>query len=249
VLEIENLYAGYGQGDVLFDLSFSVGKGEAVCLLGRNGAGKSTTLKAIMNLVRPRAGEIRFDGSSVTNTPSNQIALRGIGYVPEERRMFPSLTVEENLRVPRTKGKRNDGWSLDRVYDLFPVLRERRRQAAGTLSGGEQQMLAIGRTLMGNPTLLLLDEPSEGLAPLVIQELIEQIRRLKEEALTILLSEQNLAFAELLCERVYVIDRGGIMFTGSLAELRDDESLQAKYLSVGTGPGDMGHVRRQASLT
>jgi branched-chain amino acid transport system ATP-binding protein len=233
MLDIEGLRAGYGQGDVLFDVLLRINQGEAVCLLGRNGAGKSTTLKAIMQLVRPTAGQINLNGRSIVGMPTHEVARAGIGYVAEERRIFPKLTVEENLRVTRVGRGRSTSWTLDRVFALFPVLQERRRQSAGTLSGGEQQMLAIARTLMGNPTLLLLDEPSEGLAPIIIQGLIEQIARLKGENLTILLSEQNLAFAEALCERVYVIDRGTIFYDGPLAELRRNPELSQRLLAVG----------------
>jgi len=233
VLEIDGLCAGYGQGDVLFDLSLRLAEREAVCLLGRNGAGKSTTLKSIMQLVKPTAGRIRLRGQDITGWPTHKVALAGVGYVAEERRMFPKLTVEENLRVPRIGGKQDSAWTLERVFDVFPVLQERRRQNAGTLSGGEQQMLAIARTLRGNPSLLLLDEPSEGLAPLIVKELIRQIGQLKGENLTILLSEQNLSFAQALCERVYVIDRGTVVYAGTLAELRGDPELQRKYLAIG----------------
>lgn len=233
MLEIENLCAGYGQGDVLFDLSLRLAEREAVCLLGRNGAGKSTTLKSIMQLVKPTAGKIKLRGTDITGWQTHKVALAGVGYVAEERRMFPKLTVEENLRVPRTGTKGSSAWSLERVYEVFPVLHERRRQNAGTLSGGEQQMLAIARTLRGNPSLLLLDEPSEGLAPLIVKDLIKQIGRLKGENLTILLSEQNLSFAEALCERVYVIDRGTVVYAGTLAALRSDPELQRKYLAIG----------------
>lgn len=233
MLEISGLRAGYGQGDVLFDLSLRIGQSEAVCLLGRNGAGKSTTLKAIMQLVHPTAGSIRLEGTEIVGKPTHEVALAGVGYVAEDRRMFPKLGVEENLKVTRVRTGRTSEWSLDRVYTLFPKLRERRSQLAGTLSGGEQQMLAIARTLMGSPRLLLLDEPSEGLAPLIVQGLIEQIARLKNEKITILLSEQNLSFAEALCERVYIIDRGTIQYDGPLARLRTDQGLHQQLLSIG----------------
>jgi branched-chain amino acid transport system ATP-binding protein len=232
LLEIKNLYAGYGQGDVLQDLSLSVGEREVVCLLGRNGAGKSTTLKAIMQLIHPRQGAISLGDKDLVGMPTHEVALGGVGYVPEERRMFPNLTVGENLRVPRSSG-RSVVWPLERIYDVFPVLWERQNQAAGTLSGGEQQMLAIARALIGNPMLLLLDEPSEGLAPLMVRSLIAQIGRLKEQNLAILLSEQNISFAEALCERVYIIDKGVIRFEGQPSELRENQELRQRYLAIG----------------
>ena len=232
MLEIKNLYAGYGQGDVLQDLSLSVGVRDAVCLLGRNGAGKSTTLKAIMQLIQPRQGAIYLGNENLVGMATHKVALCGVGYVPEERRMFSKLTVGENLRVPRSTG-RDVVWPLERVYGVFPVLWERQNQMAGTLSGGEQQMLAIARALMGNPSLLLLDEPSEGLAPLMVRALIRQIAQLKEQGLTILLSEQNISFAEALCERVYVIDKGAIQFDGRPRELRENGELQKRYLAIG----------------
>lgn len=233
MLEIENLYAGYGQGDVLHNLSLRVGEREAVCLLGRNGAGKSTILKAIMQLVQPRRGVINFRDQNLAGMPTYKVALSGVGYVPEDRRMFPGLTVRENLRVPRVGMTKGVIWPLERVFDVFPALRQRHQQLAGTLSGGEQQMLAIARALIGSPSLLLLDEPSEGLAPLMVHALINQIAQLKEQKLTILLSEQNLSFADALCDRVYIIDKGTIQFEGSLGEFKQDSKLQQRFLAVG----------------
>ena len=206
--------------------------GEAVCLLGRNGAGKSTTLKTIIQFVVPTQGQVRVNGRDLVGRPTHEVMLGGVGYVPEERRIFPKLSVEENLRVTRT-GAGDGHWSLDRIYEVFPGLYPHRRQPGGTLSGGQQQMLAIARTLMGNPSLLLLDEPSEGLAPLVVQDLLRQIAQLREQKLTVLLSEQNLRFAEALCDRVYIIDKGAIQFTGTFTELRADPDLRQRYLAVG----------------
>jgi branched-chain amino acid transport system ATP-binding protein len=211
--------------------------GEAVCLLGRNGAGKSTTLKAIIQLVVPSQGRVRVNGQDLIGAPIHQVMLGGVGYVPEERRIFPKLSVEENLRVTRT-GSGEGHWSLDRVYEVFPSLYPHRRQPGGTLSGGEQQMLAIARTLMGNPSLLLLDEPSEGLAPLVVQELLKQIAQLRKQKLTVLLSEQNVRFAEALCDRVYIIDKGSIQFTGTFVELHNDPDLRQRYLALGASRAD-----------
>jgi branched-chain amino acid transport system ATP-binding protein len=232
VLEISNLYAGYGQGDVLQNLSFNVDEGEAVCLLGRNGAGKSTTFKTIMQLIRPRQGSIRFRNKSLIGKATHEVALSGVGYVPEDRCIFPGLTVSENLRVPRNSGGESR-WPLHRIYDAFPVLRERQHQLGRTLSGGEQQMLAIARALVGNPSVLLLDEPSEGLAPQMVRTLTSQIAQLKAHKLTILLSEQNISLAEALCERVFVIDRGTIRFEGRLQDLKANVELQRRYLSIG----------------
>jgi branched-chain amino acid transport system ATP-binding protein len=232
VLEISNLYAGYGQGDVLQDLSFHVDEGEAVCLLGRNGAGKSTTFKAIMQLIQPRQGSIRFRNKDLIGKATHDVALSGVAYVPEDRRIFPGLTVEENLRVPRNGG-RDSMWPLHRIYDQFPVLRERQHQLGRTLSGGEQQMLAIARALVGDPSVLLLDEPSEGLAPQMVRSLIDQIARLKAHKLTILLSEQNISVAAGLCERVCIIDRGAVRFAGRLQDLKANMELQRRYLSIG----------------
>jgi branched-chain amino acid transport system ATP-binding protein len=240
LLELKNLHAGYGQGDVLQGLSLKVAEQEVVCLLGRNGAGKSTTLKSIMQLVRPRQGTISLFGQELVGMPTHKVALAGVGYVPEDRRIFPRLTVEENLRVTRTGAHRRDAWSLERIYQAFPVLRQRRTQLGGTLSGGEQQMLAIARTLAAGPTLLLLDEPSEGLAPLMVRELIRQIGLLKEQRLTILLSEQNLSFADGLSDRVYVIDKGMIQFEGRFSDLKQNAELQQRYLSLGVKPARYG---------
>jgi len=200
-----------------------------VSLLGRNGAGKSTTLKSIVGLVAVSRGSIRFDGREITGRPTHAISRLGVGYVPEERRIFSDLTVAENLLVGR---KGTGAWGAERVYDVFPKLRELAGRRAGSLSGGEQQMLTVARTLMGNPRVVLLDEPSEGLAPVIVRALGEQIAALKREGLTILLSEQNLKFAARLADRAYIIEKGIIRFDGPMAALMADEDLRRKYLTV-----------------
>ncbi len=229
MLEIEGLEAGYGLSRVLHGVSLQARAGEVVSLLGRNGAGKSTTLKAVVSLVEVTGGSVRFDGRDITRRPTHEISRLGVGYVPEERRIFGDLTVEENLAVG-TKGR--GVWTTGRVYEFFPKLRELAGRRSGSLSGGEQQMLTVARTLMGNPRVLLLDEPSEGLAPVIVRALGDQIAALKREGLTILLSEQNLKFAARLADRAYIIEKGEIRFDGPMAALMADEALRRKYLTV-----------------
>jgi branched-chain amino acid transport system ATP-binding protein len=228
-LELESVQAGYGLSRVLHGVSLVARAGEVVSLLGRNGAGKSTTLKAIVSLVEVSGGSVRFDGHEITGLATHEISRRGVGYVPEDRRIFGDLTVEENLIVG-LKGRGD--WGTARVYRFFPKLQELAGRRAGSLSGGEQQMLTVARTLMGNPRVLLLDEPSEGLAPVIVRALGEQIAALKREGLTILLSEQNLKFAARLADRAYIIEKGEIRFGGPMAELVGDEALRRKYLTV-----------------
>jgi branched-chain amino acid transport system ATP-binding protein len=234
MLDLVDVQAGYGLSVVLHGVSLEARAGEVVSLLGRNGAGKSTTLKAIVNLVEVTGGAVRFDGQDITRLPTHEISRLGIGWVPEDRRIFSDLTVEENLRVGAKDGARRRGteWSADRVYHFFPRLGEMARRRAGSLSGGEQQMLTVARTLMGNPQLLLLDEPSEGLAPVVVKALGEQILALKREGLTILLSEQNLKFAARMADRAYIIEKGQIRFEGPMQQLLADESIRRAYLTV-----------------
>ena len=229
MLELEGVEAGYGLSRVLHGVSLRAEAGEVVSLLGRNGAGKSTTLKSIVGLVAVSGGRIRFDGREITGRPTHEISRLGVGYVPEERRIFSDLTVAENLLVGR---KGTGAWGAERVYDVFPKLRELAGRRAGSLSGGEQQMLTVARTLMGNPRVVLLDEPSEGLAPVIVRALGEQIAGLKREGLTILLSEQNLKFAARLADRAYIIEKGIIRFGGPMAVLMADEDLRRKYLTV-----------------
>jgi branched-chain amino acid transport system ATP-binding protein len=228
LLDIREIHTAYGLSRVLFGVSVEVRAGECVCLLGRNGVGKSTTMRSIMGLTPPQAGRVTWKGTDITGWDPYRVARAGIGFVPEDRRIFADLTVWENLDVAARPG----AWTLERVFDLFPKLRELTSRNGGYLSGGEQQMLTIARTLMGNPELLLLDEPSEGLAPLVVDHLREQIARLKQEGLTILLAEQNVEFSLTLAERVYVLEKGTIRFSGPAARLRDDEALRHELLAL-----------------
>lgn len=229
LLTLEAVHGAYGPSRVLHGVSLEARAGEVVSLLGRNGAGKSTTLKAVMNMVDVTGGRVRFDGRDITGAPTHEISRLGVGYVPEDRRIFADLTVEENLLVG---GVGDGGWSAARVYRFFPRLGEMPRRRAGSLSGGEQQMLTVARTLMGNPRVLLLDEPSEGLAPVIVRAMAEQIAALKREGLTIVLSEQNLAFAGRLADRAYVLERGQIRHAGPMADLLADEALRRAYLTV-----------------
>jgi branched-chain amino acid transport system ATP-binding protein len=230
-LEVVDLYTSYGLSQVLFGVSLRVTAGECVCLLGRNGVGKTTTMRSIMGLTPPRQGRILWKGRDVTGWSPHRVARAGIGFVPEDRRIFADLTVWENLDVA-SRAAQGSGWTVERVYQLFPKLQELAGRQGGFLSGGEQQMLTIARTLMGNPELLLLDEPSEGLAPLVVDHLGEQIARLKRGGLTILLAEQNVEFSLALADRVYVLEKGSIRFEGPAARLRDDESLRHELLAL-----------------
>jgi len=232
ILAVEEVFTSYGLSQVLFGVSLNVGTGECVCLLGRNGVGKTTTMRSIMGLTPLRQGRVLWKGRDVSGRQPYQIADLGIGFVPEDRRIFADLTVWENLDVASRSRGGVPGWTLERVFDLFPKLRELVGRQGGFLSGGEQQMLTIARTLMGNPELLLLDEPSEGLAPLVVDHLKEQIARLKREGLTILLAEQNVDFCLDLADRVYVLEKGHIRYEGSAASFRQDESIRAQYLAL-----------------
>lgn len=234
MLEVEKINTFYGSSHILFDISLTVGKGEVVALLGRNGVGKTTTLHSLMGLLRVRSGKIKFEDKNITKMPPHRRAQLGIGFVPDNRRIFPALTVRQNLDMGRKTG-RPDGretWNIERVYDLFPVLRKMDSRFGRHLSGGEQQMLTIGRTLMGNPRLILMDEPAEGLAPLVIRSLVEQLMKLKEMGTTMLISEQNLGFALELSSRAYVIEKGVIRYHGSVEELSANEEVKRKYLMV-----------------
>ena len=234
LLELSHVETYYEDSHILFDLSLTVEAGEVVCLLGRNGAGKTTTVRSIVGLTPPRSGRITLRGRDVAGLAPFRIARLGIGFVPEDRRVFPNLTVHENLEVARqTWGSgATGGWTEERVFDLFPILRERRRQAGGTLSGGEQQMLTIARTLMGNPQVLLLDEPSEGLAPLVVETLRQQLGRLKASGLTLVLAEQNVRFVSELGDRVYILEKGMVRYQGSMAEFIADAEVRYAYLAV-----------------
>lgn len=232
LLAIEQLHAAYGLSRVLFGISLQVERGECVCLLGRNGVGKTTTMRSVMGFLPPVSGRILWKGSDITGWSPHRVARAGIGFVPEDRRIFAELTVWENLDVATRAGRREGAWTIASVYELFPVLRELGDRLGGFLSGGEQQMLTIARTLLGNPELLLLDEPSEGLAPLVVEALLRNIRTLKQQGVTILLAEQGVDFSLALADRVYVLEKGAIRHTGPAAELREDQELRSRLLAL-----------------
>ena len=233
ILELRDVHTAYGLSRVLFGVSLHVDAGECVSLLGRNGVGKTTTIRTIMGLTPPSSGQVLWKARDITGFPPYRVARAGIGFVPEDRRIFADLTVWENLDVAaRAAPGAGGGFTIERVFDLFPTLRQLARRNGGYLSGGEQQMLTIARTLMGNPELLLLDEPSEGLAPLVVEHLGGQIARLKREGLTILLAEQNVNFALGLADRVYVLEKGRIRYQGAATELRADEALRRGLLAL-----------------
>jgi branched-chain amino acid transport system ATP-binding protein len=226
MLEVENIHTFYGLSHILFDVSLKVEKGQVVCLLGRNGAGKTTTFKSIMGLNPPSRGVIRFDGADVTNTPPYQLARKGMGWVPDDRRIFADLTVGENLEIAERKGTRGEEWNKQKVYGLFPALKDLDGRKGGLLSGGEQKMLAIARALMTNPRFLLLDEPTEGLAPVLVKSLGERIQKLKAVDLTVLLAEQNVKFTLSLSDYGYIIDNGRICYQGPVDELIDNEEVR-----------------------
>jgi branched-chain amino acid transport system ATP-binding protein len=229
MLNVKEIHTYYGLSHILFDVTLVVSQGEIAGLLGRNGAGKSTTMRSIMGLTPPKQGTITFKGEPITRKKAYLLVRQGIGYVPDDRRVFADLTVDDNLELTfRRKGD----WSKERVYDLFPTLAEIKPRRAGNLSGGEQQMLTIGRALMSSPELLLLDEPTEGLAPLIVKELEKQILAMKEAGISILLSEQNVKSALKLCNRVYVIDNGRIRFEGTVADFEANAEIKKRYLMV-----------------
>ena len=231
-LEVSEIHAAYGLSHILFGVSLAVGEDEIVALLGRNGVGKTTTLRSIMGLTGARRGTITWDGRDITALPTHRIAQLGLGFVPEDRRIFPELTVWENLDIAARPAERGPGWTIDRVADLFPDLVGLMDRKGGYLSGGQQQMLTIARSLMGNPRLLLLDEPSEGLAPLVVEALRRQIDALRAEGLALVLAEQNLDFVLALADRVYILEKGEVKWSGPVAELRGDATLARTYLTV-----------------
>ena len=233
LLEVENINTYYGLSHILFDVSFKVDQGEVVVLLGRNGAGKTTTMRSIMGLTPPKRGKVTFDGRDITAKPPYRVARLGLGFVPEDRRIFPDLTVHANLDVGRIRSRaKGGGWTIDRIYELFPRLKELSNRRGGNLSGGEQQMLTIARTLMGNPQLILLDEPSEGLAPIIVKMLGHFIDVIKQEEMTVLLCEQNMKFALKHSDRAYIVDNGHIKYHGTIADLEKDEEVKKRYLSV-----------------
>jgi branched-chain amino acid transport system ATP-binding protein len=232
MLEVKGIHTYYGLSHILFDVSLSVNRGEVVCILGRNGAGKSTTMRSIMGLTPPKKGAITFKGSDVTTMKPHLRARMGLGYVPDDRRVFADLTVGENLEIVARPGPGSEPWDKERVYRFFPPLAEIDGRRAGFLSGGEQQMLTIARALMTNPDFLLLDEPTEGLAPLVVEMLAEQIASLKQAGLTVLLAEQNQEVALSLADRGYIIDNGVIRYSGSIEDLKANEEVRRRYLLV-----------------
>lgn len=231
MLQVDSLNSYYGKAQILFSVTFAIRRGEVVVLLGRNGAGKTTTFKSIMGIVAPQSGRILYKGRAIENLPPFKTCARGLGYVPEDRRIFSGLTIAENLEVGRQPARKGlQPWTPERLYALFPNLAERRNQAGGTLSGGEQQMLTIARTLMGNPEMIILDEPSEGLAPVIVEQLGNTLRKLKQEGVSILLAEQNLNFARFVCDRAYIIYQGSICHESPIDKLSGEE--YEKYCSI-----------------
>ena len=233
MLNVAGLNSFYGPAHILFDVGLEVGPGEVVALLGRNGAGKSTTFRSIAGLVPSRRGRVRFGDADISRLAPYEIARLGLGYVPEDRRIFTELTVEENLSVGRQRPRAGaPTWDPERLYALFPNLGEMRRRPGGRMSGGEQQMLTIARTLMGNPSLVLLDEPSEGLAPKIVEQMAAAIIAMKREGLSMVISEQNLHFARLISDRAYIIEKGRVRFSGTIAEIDANEAIRDAYLAV-----------------
>jgi branched-chain amino acid transport system ATP-binding protein len=233
IIEVEDLDVYYGTSQILFGVGLSVRPGETMALLGRNGAGKSTTMKAIMGLAPPRRGRISLRGAVISGRKPHHIARAGLGFVPEDRQIFPEHTVEDNLVIGRKKGPDGqDEWPMTRIYQLFPLLEPLRHRIAGRLSGGEQQMLAIARTLMGNPALLLLDEPSEGLAPIIVQRIGVLLRQLRSIGATVLIAEQNMHFCLGLASHATVIDKGQIVYTGTIDELKANDNIRRRYLAL-----------------
>jgi branched-chain amino acid transport system ATP-binding protein len=232
-LEVRDVQASYGASQVLFGVGLAVERGQTLALLGRNGAGKSTTFKAIAGLVPPHAGEVKVRGKNMRGRPPHVIARAGIGYVPEDRQVFPDHTVEDNLEIAAKKGPGGEEhWNLSRIFEVFPILAPLRNRRAGRLSGGEQQMLTIARALMGNPAILLLDEPSEGLAPLIVAQIGALIRRLQQMGATILIAEQNKRFCLEIATHVAIIDKGCVVYYAPVAEFRADQAVEKRYLAV-----------------
>ena len=232
-LSVEKINSYYGLSHILFDVSLQINQGEVAVLLGRNGAGKTTTMLSIMGINPPKSGKVMYKGEDITGLAPYKIARMGVGFVPEDRRIFPDITVYGNLDVGRKSVKsKPKKWTIERIFQLFPILKDFSNRHGGTLSGGEQQMLTIARTLMGDPEFLLLDEPSEGLAPLIVKALGEFIEVIKKEGMTVLLSEQNTKFALKHADRAYIVDNGSIKFEGSIAELNRNEEIKKRYLAV-----------------
>jgi len=236
MLEVKGIHSHYGKSHILHGVSLELNQGELVCLLGRNGVGKSTTLKSIMGIVRPTQGSIRFDGKELVGSQPYQIARLGVGYVPEDRRIFKSLTVHENLLMgtqkPKNSGSAERVWTIDRIYEIFPNLGERRSNKGSHLSGGEQQMLTVARTLMGNPKLILVDEPTEGLAPLIVKDVLEMLSAVRKSGVTVLMVEQNFKAAIKVADRFYIMAKGQVVFEGGMAALLAAEEVRKNYLEV-----------------
>jgi branched-chain amino acid transport system ATP-binding protein len=233
MLSVEQINTFYEDAQVLFDVSFEINEGEVVALLGRNGAGKTTTIRSIMGLTPPRRGRVMFKGEDIAGLPAYTVANRGVGFVPDNRRIFPALTVRQNLEIARKGGNGGrQGWTLERVYEHFPKLKEIEARKGEVLSGGEQQMLTIARTLMGNPDLLLLDEPTEGLAPIMVAEVMKIIRELKDKGETILLVEQNSALALTVSQRAYILENGHVVYSGAAADLAGNAEVKQRYLGI-----------------
>jgi branched-chain amino acid transport system ATP-binding protein len=236
MMEVKDIHSYYGKSHILHGVSLELKEGELVCLLGRNGVGKSTTLKSIMGIVRPTHGSIRFDGKELVGSQPYQVARLGVGYVPEDRRIFKSLTVHENLLMGTQKAKNSNAaekaWTIERIYEIFPNLRERRGNKGSHLSGGEQQMLTVARTLMGNPKLILVDEPTEGLAPLIVKDVLEMLSAVQKSGVTLLMVEQNFKAAIKVADRFYIMAKGQMVFEGDAAALLAAEDVRKNYLEV-----------------
>ena len=232
LLQVSNIDTYYATSHILQGVSFSVAEGEVVALLGRNGVGKTTTLRSIIGLTPPKRGSILFNGREIMGQPAYNIARQGVGYMPDDLRIFPDLTTEENLDIAKKLSKRTGYWDRDRVLDLFPKLKDLLKAKGINLSGGEKKMLGIGRALMANPSLLLLDEPSEGLAPLIVANLIDVLGRIQQQGVTILLADQNLKFCRKVCHRGYILEKGMIQYEGQMEEIWQDEEVIKKYLVV-----------------
>jgi branched-chain amino acid transport system ATP-binding protein len=231
-LEVQSIHTSYGLSQVLFGISFDVEPGQIVSLIGRNGVGKTTTMRSIIGLTPARGGKITFEGTDITHLPAYKISRLGVGFVPEERRIFPQLSVWENLDIARRASRDGKGWDEERVFALFPDLRDIQSRAGGVLSGGQQQMLTIARSLMNNPRLLLLDEPSEGLAPKVVEDLRDQIKLLKDSGLSIVLAEQNLSFVMYLSDKCHILEKGEVKFSGTPEDLRAKPEILEQYLTL-----------------
>lgn len=230
MLEVNDIHTFYGRSHILQGISLDLRKGEVICLLGRNGAGKTTTVRSIMGYVHPKSGNITYEGQDISRKEPFEICRKGIGYVPQDRRIFPTLTVQDNLEV--IARKTDGGWTVEKIFGIFPILEKLRSRQGRNLSGGEQQILAVARPLMTNPRLLLLDEPSEGIAPLIVKEIGELINKITQTGISVLLAEQNMRFTMKIAQRGYIIDKGRIFHQGTMAELREDKEIIGKYLAV-----------------